>query len=721
LEAYQARRVSIGDFLNKILGVQTRLYDIETGLRELSLIQEQRAKGYEFIGKKGEELYFAPKEKKGVAEALMGIHVPTLPEILGYSVPTPPELLGFGRMEPEHYTLTAPVAGFIGSFEQPVYTVAQWMGFRTPTIPMGYSVEHPAYSIGFFAGQVAQAYLIGKGIEKGVGLTVKGVRKVAPYVSPAIRKVGTVTFQKVIEPSLKYAVGPTRYSYYKSVGIPTFRHVTLPYYKGLVSTTISSQYIRPTGALAKQIMGYEAYGFVKTVVLPNILHPRALLGPTITYWKGYLPGVALPHIAKPLPISMLKSVYAPNIMQLQKVFAPTLSYARQAYMPSLPSLPSFGLAKPLPFSMLKSVYLPNISQPSLIFGTQKQWLSLSLRQQLPHIYVEKPIFYLKTQAFLRARKTLFQQSLRWRIEDLNLGVISRTTKEQYSAFKQWVTPPSYRWVLKPMRPYGKVFMGKARYYLRLSTPRQGMKPLWLAQETFEKVTVTGKKGITIFKATEPSTLKIDILKAKGTTTIKQVTAGGEQVMAPLVKPTGKAVTKSMLLAWTGLAYPFLKEVTMQKMKMPAYPTVKVSQLQIVKPKVKPKRKEKAFITPIPFISLKSLERQISTPLQPQLPSQIMGKTQLQKPMQELKQIQKQMEQQQKQMQTQQIPKIPRLQLKMPKPRGKDRGLYGKWFPRTHPIKTHEEMWQTFTGKPMRTKKRKKETKKRRKKRSRKKK
>jgi len=168
------RRERLTTIKESLYGVQLRLYGIETGLRELSLIQEQRALGFELVEKKptetGFEYTFAPKEEIGVAESLLGIHVPTLPEILGYSVPTPPELLGFGRMEPEHYNIMEPLAGFIAAFEQPIYTVGRMAGFETPRLPpglvSGYSLKHPAYGVGVFTGQATQAYLIGKGIEK---------------------------------------------------------------------------------------------------------------------------------------------------------------------------------------------------------------------------------------------------------------------------------------------------------------------------------------------------------------------------------------------------------------------------------------------------------------------------------------------------------------------------------------------------------------------------
>ena len=42
------------------------------------------------------------------------------------------------------------------------------------------------------------------------------------------------------------------------------------------------------------------------------------------------------------------------------------------------------------------------------------------------------------------------------------------------------------------------------------------------------------------------------------------------------------------------------------------------------------------------------------------------------------------------------------------------GLFGKWFLRTHPIKTHEEMMQSFTGRPPKRKKRKARKKRRKK-------
>jgi len=274
----EASRAFRGNIQQRLYGVQTKLAATETSLRELSLIQQQRAKGFEFVEKKGGQLYFAPKEQKGIAEAFLGIHVPSLPEILGYYVPTPPELLGFGRMEPEHYTMTEPLAGFVGAFEVPIYSVGRLAGFKTPRLPpsllSGYSLEHPAYAAGAFAGEVVQAYFIGKGVEKGVSLTVKGVKKVSPYLVSGAKKAGTATFEKLIKPSVKYALGSERYSYYKSVAYPTFRQVTLPSYMETIKLGTEIYVKQPIGFFGKSVLGTEAYSFAKSVVLPNILQPQ---------------------------------------------------------------------------------------------------------------------------------------------------------------------------------------------------------------------------------------------------------------------------------------------------------------------------------------------------------------------------------------------------------------------------------------------------------------
>jgi len=122
---------------------------------------KKTGEGYEFSVKPVEE-------PKGIAETLMDIHVPTLPHILGYYVPTPPELVGLGRMEPRDYTMTAPLAGFVGSFETPIYSVSRLMGAETPRPPPSllseYSFGHPAYGLGTFVGEMFQAYLMGKAI-----------------------------------------------------------------------------------------------------------------------------------------------------------------------------------------------------------------------------------------------------------------------------------------------------------------------------------------------------------------------------------------------------------------------------------------------------------------------------------------------------------------------------------------------------------------------------
>jgi len=115
------------------------------------------------------------------------------------------------------------------------------------------------------------------------------------------------------------------------------------------------------------------------------------------------------------------------------------------------------------------------------------------------------------------------------------------------------------------------------------------------------------------------------------------------------------------------------------------------------PVTRPKEREKL----IPFSGvIESL-----TPVNKQIEEQIQSQSQI------FKQVQKQIQQQ-----TQISPRKLRLKFEMPKLRRKQRGLFGAWFKRTHPIKTPEEMWRTFTGKPMRIKKRKKKKGKTRKKR-----
>jgi len=327
LEAYQARRVSIGDFLNKILGVQTRLYDIEFGLRKQVLIMEQRKLGFEFVEEKGGKLYFVPKEKKGVAEALLGIHVPTLPEILGYSVPTPPELLGFGRMEPEHYNIMEPLAGFIAEFERPIYTVGRIARFETPRLPPGllseYSREHPAYGIGAFTGLVVQTYVGGKIIQKSP-------------LGPPLAKAEMWVMSKVREPVIgtwldKFLLEHSKYwatlQEYRA-GTVVFGGTPMKWkprvYHGKTTTPMSV-------TLKKAISDTSG-----SVLLPQLLTtPKTLLTPSATL----LPGAFLPQIMGTATVLGLETLQPPKAISISKMLQTVKPKPIQRQRPKAFSIP----------------------------------------------------------------------------------------------------------------------------------------------------------------------------------------------------------------------------------------------------------------------------------------------------------------------------------------------------------------------------------------------
>jgi len=306
----EASRAFRGNIQQRLYGVQTKLAATETSLRELSLIQQQRAKGFEFVEKKGGQLYFVPKETKGIAEAFLGIHVPSLPEILGYSVPTPPELLGFGRMEPKHYTMTEPLAGFVAAFEQPIYTVGRLAGFETPRPPpsllSGHSLEHPAYAAGAFAGQVVQAYFFGKVIEKSP-------------LGPPLAKVEMWTMSKIREPLIgtgldKFLLQHSKYwatlQEYKA-GTVVFGAAPKKWspsvYHGKTTTPFSA-------TLKKAIMDTRG-----SVLLPQLLTtPKTLFTPSATV----LPGAFLPQIIGVTTVLGLETLQAPKTLGIETLQLP---------------------------------------------------------------------------------------------------------------------------------------------------------------------------------------------------------------------------------------------------------------------------------------------------------------------------------------------------------------------------------------------------------------
>ena len=368
-------------------------YPLYAGKYEAFTVPE----GYKVSGitktSKGLQVSFESTKPKGIAQTILEFDIPTyFADVMGLKGEKRERYLGItGTLTSPIHVLPAPfgtpvesVAGLVAYPESLVHTGTAFMGVQLPTRPPPPPGTTKGYTMGYAMGTVGTSLLAGEAFSKGVGLTIKGLQKVSPYVFSGIKKTGMVTFEKLVKPSVRYTLGSERYFYYKSVAYPTFRQLTLPSYIQTVKMGMNIYVKQPIGFVGKTVLGPQVYSFTKSVVLPNILHPRAFLGPTVAYWKGYLPSISLPTVHKPLPISMLKSVYAPNIMQLQKVVGPTLSYAKQAYMPRL-TLPSLGIGKPLSLSMMKSVYLPNITQLQKVV---KPTLSLAYQRTIgfyPHL------------------------------------------------------------------------------------------------------------------------------------------------------------------------------------------------------------------------------------------------------------------------------------------------------------------------------------------------
>ena len=146
-------------------------------LKELYGITIETPKGYEFEritqAERGYEVEFKPlEERKGIAEWLAGITM--LKPLSRFAAPkTPQELTVHLRGEPIQVRPLAPIAGYVASFEKPIYTIARLAGLPSPRPP-------PLFISG----------VIGEGLEAGLGWPSRELEETMEYGSQYA--VGTV-------------------------------------------------------------------------------------------------------------------------------------------------------------------------------------------------------------------------------------------------------------------------------------------------------------------------------------------------------------------------------------------------------------------------------------------------------------------------------------------------------------------------------------------------
>lgn len=642
-------------------------------------------------------------EPIGLAETIMKWQVPslnileTVKNALSTVIPQPehPEVKLLFQTEPKHPL--APVAGVIASFESPIYTVGRLLGFKTPRPPPTFTggligsmiqtgmaggllkvgwqsteelkqVEQygSEYTVGSIIGDIWFSYLLTKTAQ----VASKGVSKTVPVATRIIKKAGSITTEKIVKPTAKVVLGEETYLYYKSVAYPTFRHITIPYYKTAVTSALQ-ELSRPSSILAKKIVGEEVYSLVKTVWIPNITQPQKVLSPTISYWIGYLPKITVPSVSKPLPVSMLKTVWLPNITQPQKVLAPTIVYWK-GYLPEI-TVPAINISKPLPLSMMKTVYLPNITQPQKLLKPTITYLYeryIGFYPKFP--VVSKPLWYLEAKAFTKVSIGKFRYSL----TNIRLPTLSFD-----------IAKPE--WYLET-KAYGKTVMGKIRFTFRLPTPTQTYKPIekfWFPKTSPKNVS----KIVTVqlAKSTVSTTVKpfviTPVLKLVPTQKSKK-----EKKKTKIVSPTP--------FAWKGAPYPFMKTKPWGKLKLPKFPleTVKVEPVRIAMAvKVKPKRvkkgKRKPKLTPIFQLNISELEKTL------------MHQTPFLEEKVRIKGLQKQA-QRQKQAEKKKL----RLRLKQRKRKAKKKPAMfpSEWYFKKHPLPSPTQLTQLFYG-SRKTKRRKK--------------
>jgi len=259
-ERIQASRTFGISLQEKFLGVQTKLYDVELGLRELSIIQEQRVEGYEFVGKVGTELYFTPKEKKGIAESILSLPFPSYkgPSLMGIispetkKIPLTATTSEFRRITGKTVHPLSGFAGLIASVESPVYILGRLAGFRTPRPP-------PTLTGG----------LIGKGLQAGVGWKSTELERTMAY-GPEYA-VGTI-FGDIF---VSYATGKA----VSKVAKPLTTRVTAKTQSWLTEKYIEKGPLAWKGWKEKAVMkvtGARPYLARGEVVLPSLIEPVSL-------------------------------------------------------------------------------------------------------------------------------------------------------------------------------------------------------------------------------------------------------------------------------------------------------------------------------------------------------------------------------------------------------------------------------------------------------------
>ena len=219
-----------------LFGVSTKLYEVELRLREQTIIQKQRAAGYEFIGKKGEELFFVPKQDKGIAETIMGWQLPSLG--LGRALIPEPIKTIEGKKRP-----LGLIAGQIATFESLGYGVARLFGVKTPRPPPtftsgligkgigavtgvpSYELEKtmeygPEYAAATIIGDILLSAAIGTAVEKVVMKPI--VRpKAEAWLTKQYVKKGLLAWKGWKEKVVMKVTGARPYLAYGEVSIPT--------------------------------------------------------------------------------------------------------------------------------------------------------------------------------------------------------------------------------------------------------------------------------------------------------------------------------------------------------------------------------------------------------------------------------------------------------------------------------------------------------------------
>jgi hypothetical protein len=506
---------------------------------------------------------------------------------------------------------------------------------------------------------------------------------------------------KTVTPTVRVALGPTRYMYYKNIAVPTWFHITAPSYLKTAYTSLklmgyyakkglSTSIGRKMGILPKAVLGTERYFFYKNVAIPTWVHTTApsYWGFTGSYIKAVLGSIGEKATVVPKAVLgterylWLKSVAAPTAPAYLKLASRYAKTGISSYLgEKLSIVPKAVLRKE--YLYYKSAAIPTFLHhtiPKHLTYLKSSRVAMQFLGGYAKTYMKEKASIIP-KAVLGEERYLFYKTAYPTLLDLSF-------KKSISSLQVLGAKiphlPKYALLGKEKTMYMKTVMGQLRYYLDIPAPTTGYSTIgqiYTAKDIFKPATApitgipkTGKTPMliapTVTKTTETLTPTIPI----PTALIPQKTKTREKAkkIPLLVQWTKEQYPTTDVIPWAISPY---EEHTERKTELPSYPKMK--------PKIEMKdiTKNVPEMRVEPSITPGELPSVTPTEFQPQIPRQ--------KQPAKTKQIQKQLQQELLGRKT----KF-KFEIDLPKSKRKRKKLKlfdEKWFKKKHPLATTKKM------------------------------